>query len=236
MIVRLLQTAKVRHRAIEVCVYVLYDTHSDRTDLTRRYNCELHELMAGLRYVTCRLRSNTPLRRWARRGGRARRCCLSSSSRMPSARRELQCSSFISYRYKSGRGELRTVWSTAAQRAGEARAAWAGKRGASVFRCLRQAFIRLAIDTSLEDVMKSTFNTVIESWLGAFAVDDEPLALRQIKLVYSTDPVARTGGCMRCFAGARGAYREDAGLLFSISDMPDQNGLDFVGSLDGFAS
>ena len=67
------------------------------------------------------------------------------------------------------------------------------------------------------------------------AVDDEPLALRQIKEYIARTPSLELVAACRSASQARDVLdREDADLLFVDIDMPDQNGLDFVGSLDGF--
>ncbi len=67
------------------------------------------------------------------------------------------------------------------------------------------------------------------------AVDDEALALRQIKEYIARTPSLELVAACRSASQARDVLdREDADLLFVDIDMPDQNGLDFVGSLDGF--
>ncbi len=67
------------------------------------------------------------------------------------------------------------------------------------------------------------------------AVDDEPLALRQIKEYIARTPSLELVAACRSASQARDVLdREDADLLFVDIDMPDQNGLDFVGSHDGF--
>ena len=64
------------------------------------------------------------------------------------------------------------------------------------------------------------------------AVDDEPLALRQIKEYIARTPSLELVAACRSASQARDVLdREDADLLFVDIDMPDQNGL---GSLDGF--
>jgi len=67
------------------------------------------------------------------------------------------------------------------------------------------------------------------------AVDDEPLALRQIKeYIARTTSLELVAACRSASQARDVLDREDADLLFVDIDMPDQNGLDFVGSLDGF--
>ena len=67
------------------------------------------------------------------------------------------------------------------------------------------------------------------------AVDDEPLALRQIKeYIARTSSLELVAACRSASQARDVLDREDADLLFVDIDMPDQNGLDFVGSLDGF--
>ncbi len=67
--------------------YVLYDTDSDRTTLDKeiQFVGNYIELMRDTLCRRCRHTFRTPpLRRWLA-GWSCRRCCLSSSSRMPSS-------------------------------------------------------------------------------------------------------------------------------------------------------
>jgi len=66
------------------------------------------------------------------------------------------------------------------------------------------------------------------------AVDDEPLALRQIKSYIERTPSLSLAAVCNSAARAREVIdREKIDLIFLDIDMPDQNGLDFVRSLSG---
>lgn len=66
------------------------------------------------------------------------------------------------------------------------------------------------------------------------AIDDEPLALRQIgRYIERTPSLSLVAACSSAAQAREAIAREGADLIFVDIDMPDQNGLDFVRSLTG---
>lgn len=64
------------------------------------------------------------------------------------------------------------------------------------------------------------------------AIDDEPLALRQIKsYIERTDSLELVAACRNAMEAQQVLERENIDLIFVDINMPDMNGLDFVRSL-----
>ena len=65
------------------------------------------------------------------------------------------------------------------------------------------------------------------------AIDDEPMALRQIKsYIERTEQLELVGVCRSAFEAQEMLKTNSADLLFVDINMPDMNGLDFVRSID----
>lgn len=68
--------------------------------------------------------------------------------------------------------------------------------------------------------------------IRCMAIDDEPLALRQLKAYLEKVPYFEmVGSCRSALEAARLMETEPTDVLFIDINMPDLNGLDFVRSL-----